>query len=149
MSWNILNSWIIIHPLYLTFCRHVAFSIRPCKSSSGISLCPNGPGRCHQEWTWSRYHTDLSIPCQMQLCHPWHHLNLLKFNGSCTTGLNHLALQRVFACENDFGRCWNGQSDKCIMHFFHFSWTGGLLHHENVFLMHLVLHVIIFYISFH
>ncbi|CAB1458959.1 unnamed protein product [Pleuronectes platessa] len=62
------------------------FFMRPCCSSSGISLCPSDPGRCHQEWTWSRYHTGLTVPCQMQLCHPWHRLNLLKFNGSCTVG---------------------------------------------------------------
>lgn len=79
------------------------FFIWPCQSSLGISLCPSGPEWCHQEWMWSRYHTGLSVPCQMQLCHPWHHLNLLKFNGSCTSGLNHLALRRVFACKNDFG----------------------------------------------
>lgn len=45
----------------------------------------------------------------MQLCHPWHHLNLLKFNGSCTSGLNHLAHQRLFAMKKWIWRWWNGQ----------------------------------------
>lgn len=111
------------------------FFIWPCQSSSGISLCPSGPGWCHQEWMWSRYHTGLSVPCQMQLCHPWHHLNLLKFNGSCTSGLNHLALQRVFACINDFGsdEMDNLSSAKYALSIFTFIlWhlIRGLLHHK-------------------
>lgn len=108
--------------------------IWPCQSSSGISLCPSGPGWCHQEWMWSRYHTGLSIPCQMQLCHPWHHLNLLKFNGSCTSGQNHLALQRVFPCKNDFGgdEMDNLLSAKYALCIFIILWhlVSSLLHHN-------------------
>lgn len=66
-----------IHNVY-TLC----FFKWPWESSLSISLCPNDPERCHRERMWSRYHTGLPVPWQMQLCHLWHHLNLLKCNGS-------------------------------------------------------------------
>ena len=92
-----------IHELF-NFAGTGLFFMWPCCSSSGISLCPSDPGRCHQEWTWSRYHTGLTVPCQMQLCHPWHQLNLLKFNGSCTVGQSWTIWPppRAFACKSDF-----------------------------------------------
>lgn len=75
-----------------------------------ICLGQAEPGWCHQERLWSRYHTGSSVACQMQRCHPWHRFNL-KFYGSCTPGLNHLAFQRVFSCKKNIiyitNHVWN------------------------------------------
>ncbi len=120
--------------LYLTL-RHWAVLHVTLPAITGISLSLSDLGWCHQEWMWSRYHTGFSVPCQMQLRHPWHRLNLLKFNGSCISGLNHLAFRRVFPCKNDFG---GDEMDKltdakhalgiCSFTFMSWHWNNGLFY---------------------